>query len=81
MKQKDLKIIEETFKALDTGGTGEIAVKDLIKGFQDCGFSNSAAELKSLLKRFARDPDAKVKYSDFMANAFDPRKDMSDAAL
>ena len=81
IKPTELKAIQDTFKALDKKGTGEVSVKDLIKGFQDCGFSNSAAELKSLLKKFAHDPDATIKYSEFLESAFDTRKHMNDAEL
>ena len=34
MKPAELQAIQDTFKALDKKGTGEVSVKDLIKGFQ-----------------------------------------------
>ena len=40
--QTDLKLVEGTFRALDKKNTGEVLVKDLIKAFQECGYSNSA---------------------------------------
>ena len=42
VSSNDMRLVEQTFRTLDKRNTGQVYVKDLIKAFQDCGYSNSA---------------------------------------
>lgn len=66
----DFNLID-AFRLFDPCGTGIASVEDIQKGLEEMGMSASDKELRLFMKRFDKDMDGQLRYSEF-CDAFLP---------
>jgi len=73
LNTKELKLLKETFNAMDYEQEGFLRLCDLEEGFKRVGIEISQKEIKKVFLKADLDRDGKVNYSDFLAAAMDQK--------
>lgn len=67
MKEEEIEHLREQFRKMDTDNTGMINANELEEAMRELNLSNTADEIKNIIKSVDYQGNGKINYSEFLA--------------